>query len=281
MVVKIPSQHSYSPNEKASGPDRSRIDLALSTAHSSREAPRRGIPGLRRELFPAAAWRRQVDDFAGDHRKRTQQRQSREEARLTHLLADLRAEDILQAARGQARRLVGAAAAVAKARREQADRAATAKISEADRVAADTLSNAQRRAQQVIADSDLNAAALHARVLQLHAALRDAETRLGKVAVTPPARISDDVVDLVAIEAEEAATVRIVAAEQARPITSPGDAEMAVPDEAESAAVTSAAQAAESRPKVSAAHSVVPKSRFQARGPTPDRIEALRDEQST
>ena len=95
----------------------SRLDKALSTARGASTAvmSRRGIPGLRKELFPAAAWRREVDSLELSDSKRTADALQSEDARVTHSLAHLRAEDILDSAREQARRLVGAAAAVARA----------------------------------------------------------------------------------------------------------------------------------------------------------------------
>jgi hypothetical protein len=133
------------------------------------------------------------------------------------------------------------------------------------------------------ADSALNAAALRARVLQLTAALRDAETRLNALAVGTRSQMKDSVIDLVAIEAEEAAAPMLVP----RPRAAEPPQELGVE-------ASPTAHASEDRDLVSATSglmetdvhtaalsAVVPKSRFQAHGPTPDRIEALRDELST
>jgi len=158
---------------------RSRLDKALSTARGASTAvmSRGGIPGLRKELFPAAAWRRELDSLESSDSKRTAEALQSEDARVTHSLAHLRAEDILDSAREQARRLVGAAAAVARARREQADRAADAVLGQAEEVAAETLANAEEQAAGVVTESGMDASHLNERLSKLRTALGDAEAR--------------------------------------------------------------------------------------------------------
>ena len=232
--------------------ERPRIDEALRRAHRSRSTrPARGIPGLRRELFPAAAWRREVEGLAGEHHRRTSHLQSREEARVIHLLAALRAEDILAEARAQAQRLVGTAAAVARARREQAERAAVHTIEEAEKAAAAVAAEAEARVE-AFASSAQGARELHRRVLQLHASLSAPESRLdGAVSVSHDEHEDEHVIDLAAIEAGEAEVRR----------------------EKQVAAVESVVLDAATDES-----GVVPKSRFQVPGVTPGSIEAFRDE---
>lgn len=211
-----------------------------------------GLPGLRRELFPAAAWRRELEAIRDAERAAAELRRRREEARVAHSLAHLRAEEILKEARVQARRLVRTASAVAKARREQARREAEETIAAAGRVASEIIGRAEEDAAGRTAEPPLDATELHGKLLRLHGALQDAETRLE--AYTQATREDlDDVIDLDAIEVDEADEAPVPAADDAA-----GPDDGGVP--------------------VAAAPRIRPKSRFQIPGLTPDRIEALREQ---
>ncbi len=264
------------------GADRSRLDMALATARVSEEAraARSRVPGLTRELFPAATWRRELEALTDGLRKHHADQAAREEARVLHLLAEPRAEEILSAARAQARRLVSTAAAVAKARREQADREATAVITEAEKVAARTLEAAEEQAVEMNRSGE-DIADLNDRLTRLRAALRDAETKLGAYSSSTRHAIASGagVIDLDA-EQERGDFGAIIddRDETAEPSDELEPALVVAED------VTSAKErfAAPEGPVVppQPAPKLRPKGRFAEPGFYPDRIETLRDEQA-
>lgn len=232
---------------RSPGGDRRRLDLALSTARPRRDdSTRRGIPGLRKELFPAAAWRRELEALEVEEERRRRLRADREEAHVRFSLAAARAEDILQHARVQARRLVRTAAAVARTRREQAERAAAATLAEAERVAEETLAAAERQASSITEGPGIDAAGLNERLLRLRTALTEAEAKLGAFSESTRQALAtgDAVIDL---DAEQRRGERHAEPEP-DPVYGPP-----VPR-------------------------IRPKSRFMVAGLSPDRIEALRDE---
>ena len=252
---------------------RSRLDKALSTARGASTAvmSRRGIPGLRKELFPAAAWRRELDSLELSDSKRTADALQSEDARVTHSLAHLRAEDILDSAREQARRLVGAAAAVARARREQADRAVDAVLAQAEKVAAETLVTAEEQAAEVVTESGIDASHLNERLSKLRTALGDAEARLGAFSASTRRALASrsDTIDLEKeqrvgdLEAAEATTDAVETEVMVAPGHANLEADRVSPDE-EIYTVP--------------APRITPKGRYTTPGLTPDRIEALRAE---
>lgn len=261
------------------GADRSRLDMAFATARPpAMRRTRGGIPGLRSELFPAATWRSQLEQLAASLDDEHANRARREEARLAYLLSHPRAEDILHAARKQAQRLVGTAAAVAEARRRQAERAAAAALDKATRVAEAKISSAQREAEQMTAGRGAEMAHLNERLLRLRSALLEAETKLG--AFSSHARrsstIETKIIDL--DEEQERGHLEELADDG---ITFVEVAENDVPDDGLPAAVAHRAVASpEALPGEDAppAPRMRPKGRFTVPGLTPDRIEALRDE---
>jgi hypothetical protein len=257
---------------------RRRLDLALVSAGppSPDVAQRRGIPGLRNELFPAAAWRRELDALDRAEIDRSSRRILREEARVTHSLADVRAEDILRTAREQARRLVGTAAAVAKARREQAERAAATALATAEQAAAETLAAAEQQARDLVAESGADAGVINDRLLKLRTALQAAEAKLGAFSATTRQALvaQGDVIDLDAeefrgdIEREEALANDLLQ-EVVRHELGGGS------DETEEASITVYEP---DETDVVPVPRIRPKGRFTVPGLTPDRIERLRDE---
>lgn len=260
--------------------DRRRLDLALSSARAAsfatRDVPsRRGIPGLAKELFPAAAWRRKLDSLEFAEDRRTYSRLEEEKARVTFALARPRADDILAHAREQARRLVGTAAAVARARREQAERAAAATLTQAEQAAAHTLAAAKQQADDIASGSGADAAQMNDRLQRLRTALEHAETRLRAFSVSTRQALaaSPGPIDL---EAEQRrGTVEAAAALSDDAADEPfraGSGEGGGPGTG----------LAVDRPEVESHGAPVPrpqpKSRFMVAGLSPDRIEALRDE---
>lgn len=248
------------------GPDRSRLDMALATARPSPRTGARhgGIPGLARELFPAAAWRLELDGLRAAHERRRTEREAREDARVTFSLAHPRADDILAVARSQARRLVGTAAAVARARRDQAERAAAEALARAEALAAETVAAAEARAEDIAAGSGEEIELLHERLGRLRAALHEAETKLGAFATSTRRSLAagSGVIDLEREQQRgeiEAGVALTLAAEQEV-------AERAAADTVDFVV-----------PEV-AGEGVRLKGRFQVPGVTPDRIETLRDE---
>jgi hypothetical protein len=273
--------HPGSPLE-ARGADRSRLDMAFATARRSLEQRAGGgIPGLRSELFPAATWRTQLEQLAGSMADEADDRARKEEARLAYLLSHPRAEDILHTARKQAQRLVSAAGAVAKARRDQAEREASGALAEARRVAEATVAAARRQAEEMAVGHSGEMAQLNERLLRLRSSLQDAEAKLGaysshtrRASSTEPGVIDLDEEqekgDLEALVEDEIAEAEIVEDE-------------IIEDEAPVAVVHAPHPA--SRPVDShddenppSAPRLRPKGRFTVPGLTPDRIEALRDE---
>lgn len=257
--------------------DRSRVDRALSTARgvSSNTSSRRGIPGLRKELFPAASWRRELDLLELAQVDRDNQKSTWENARVTQSLAALRAEDILQTARQQARRLVGTAAAVAQARREQAERAAATALAEAEKVTANTLAAAEQQAQEISAASGEDVTRLNERLLRLRTTLQEAEVKLGAYSTSTRLALSarGGAIDL-DVEEQIGRTESEVypVAEAVDDSSSEGfeqDDDAGSIDEIDHFAAESYAVPAPL---------FRPKSRFTVPGLTPDRIETLRDE---
>jgi hypothetical protein len=229
--------------------DRRRLDLALTTARlnaapETAVAARRGVPGLRKELFPAATWRRELESLHDREQDRAARLQAQEEARVAIGLAEVRAEEILRQARAQARRLVNTASTVARARQEHAERLAAAKMADAEAEAAATVS-AARQAEEIPTDSGVDMQALYGRLVQMQSALRDAEVRLDAFAAATRADIAahGDVVDPDALSVEPGEGVAAHYATYGPPV-----------------------------PRLR------PKSRFEVPGLTPERIEALRDE---
>ena len=208
----------------------------------------RGLPGLRKELFPAASWRSELESLHVEDRNRIEQLRTEEEARVALSLAGIRAEEVMRQARTQARRLVGTASAVARARQSHAERAAAAKMAKAEAAASATLTEAANRADAMVSDSGFDLKALYARLLQMQAALRDAETRLSAFAQATRADLvaDDGIVDLDRLSGEPEGAVAVD--------QDAGDV-YAVPVPRRR-----------------------PKSRFEVPGLTPERIQALRDE---
>lgn len=204
---------------------------------------------MRKELFPAAAWRRELDALEAEEDRRRRSRAEREEAHVRFSLAAERAEDILQHARSQARRLVRTAAAVARTRREQAERGAAATLAEAERVAGETLAAAERQAHSITEGPGVDVAQLNERLLRLRTTLTEAEAKLGAFSESTRRTLAagERVIDL-----DE---------EQRRGEADPEPAEPA-PGPVHGPPV----------PRIR------PKSRFMVPGLTPDRIEAFRDE---
>ena len=199
-----------------------------------------------------------------------QLRQATEDARVTHSLAELRAEDVMQRARVQARRLLATAGAVAKARREQAEREASAVIAAAERAAASTVATAEEQAADPGSAPD--STELYGRLLSLQTSLRDAETRLE--AFAGATRRDVEAVDIVDLEA---------LSEEPEQVVAPGSAALVGP------------QARWTHPAVPGSQPVAaeheepegtskpqdlsrPRNRFDLDGTAPDRIESLRDE---
>ena len=210
-------------------------------------------------------------DQAGRQSRRVQS----EQARVTHSLANLRAEDILQTAREQARRLVGTAAAVARARREQAERAAAGALAAAEKVAAQTLAAAELRAQEIVSGSGADVDAVNDKLIRLRAALQDAEARLGAYSASTRMALAGgrDVIDL---DAEEELG-RLDA--RAADIIDLADREAIEGDIVDSEPVADADIQHPVEPTYAVpVPRIRPKGRFTVPGLTPDRIETLREE---
>jgi hypothetical protein len=218
------------------------------------------------------------DSETRNHAERVQ----REHALVTHSLAELRAEDILQRARSQARRLVGTAAAVARARREQAERAAEATLAEAEETAAATLLAARKQAEGIVAESGADVGELNERLLRLRAALEDAETKLGAFSESTRKGVA---ANSVAIDLEEEQRIG-ERQEHTADVIEETELVMAADTQVRRADVDPPPQPVyvhdDSYVHDEAYGASVPrvqvKGRFTVPGLTPDRIEALRDE---